>query len=862
MTMVRRSRKRRNPPTAGQPIDWPAIAAYLDGRDGKLLPLYRDLTAAYARGELPGRCPDQATFYRGFPRARDAQPRPPAVAGGVPVPRRRLKTAGSPRLRAAVARLETARVEHEAAARTLVEAGRFGREDQQRYKDRIMRSDGRFLTAAAAKGAAAVEGMATELEHVTATYRERAAENNVALTIPTLPGRPAEVTLVNGIDPDDPVFGTGERSPAGGPRHVAPQPQYGKVIGHVRERHDTECAAARATIIAPVLNGAMGVGEAARFWRAEFARVASTAGHPGLDSIPATLCRKYRNVSERQIFRWAALIRVERERTARLGLPEVSITAALLHRYPEERCISKSSKLKTRAQQVFLDNPGWTPTNVVDHLRESGAQASSRTILRYIAEIPDRERALKRGGPAGPEILRTRLIRQAPYPNRVWHMDHSWITQELVMPGYKGPFEDDVTRAYARMRFALEDRNTAGWVERTAVQGIWMTKIIDLCTRKVLAIRLWPHAPNTRTTLLALRDAIEMYGLPDVLYTDNGSDLKNHTVRAALKAAEIIEVHSRPWTPQGGGADERGHLTIKSKILPHLPGWCGGKQKDWHVDDLLTLPELEKAIWDKVDGWMNGREHSTTRRIPNKHYEEEIGARPLGGTGRREVSPETWLPLLLVTDNAVLHGYGIEFGGHRYHHESFSSLMNGRTVRIYRDPYRPRFVDVALPGPDGTLRYLGRAERYTHPESPPPPAWVQAQEEARWREKQDQLGRERDQVRMAEQRVEKAALIGEAEGSALAAAVLRPSLARAAKSLLAPPPAPVDDTAVRALPAGGDADPSLDTDAAPMAGLVPVRAHRPRRARSGQNVPETESVDAHPHSRGGKTPLLANPFED
>lgn len=859
MAQASRRKARRRAPGAGQPIHWPAIAAYLNGRGEKLLPLYRDLVAAFGRGELPGRCPDQATFYRGFPKVRDAQPQAPAPPADAPAPRRRPKKAGSPRLRAAVARLETTRGDHEAAAKALVEAGRFSRDDQLRYQDKMKRSDGRYLTAAAAKGPAAVEALAAEIEHVTTTYRERAAVGDAfsVHALATASDRPAEIVLINDIDPDNPVFGTGEPSHSSRARHEAPQPAHGQIIGHTRERHDQVCAAARATMITPVLNGAKNAKEAERYWRAEFAKVVSAPGHMGIEGITRDICRKYRNVSERQIFRWIAAVRAGREQAFRLGLPEPSLISTLLHDYPEERRGPRFPALKAEVQQLFKDNPGWTPDNIAEHLREAGKWTSrwNRTIERYIEEIPDRQRALARGGPAGPEILRTRLIRQASHPNHVWHMDHSWISQELVLPGFKGPFRDEVTRAYALMQFALEDRNLAGWVERKAVQGIWMTKIIDLCTRKVLAIRLWPSAPNTRTTLLALRDAVELYGLPDILYTDNGSDLKNHTMRAVLQAAEILEVHSHPWTPQGGGADERGHLTIKTKILPHLAGWCGGKRKEWHVDDLLTLPDLEREIWNKVDAWMNGREHSTTRRIPNRHYEEEIGARPLSGTGRREVSPEVWLPLLTVMDDVVLHNYGIALGGHKYYHESFGSLMKGRALRVYRDPYRPRFAHVALPRPDGTLHYLGMAERYTHPESPPPAAWVQAQEEARWRKEQDRLATDRARVRLAEERVEAARLIGEVDGPRLAAATPELALIGGGRPMLAlPPPAN-----------GGQPEPAASTQDEPAETepVLPAAAQSPaqRRPRSTQGTPET-SLDGYLRPGRKNTPALINPFED
>jgi hypothetical protein len=849
---TRRSKGRGN--GVAQPIHWRAIGDFLKDRSGNPLQLYREVSEAYARGDLPGRCPHRATFYRRCRDLQDSAPQCPEAPA--PTLARAPRRAGSPKLRAAIARLEQARAEHEAAARALVEIGLFGTDDRLRLDERMKRSSGRSLTKAAAQGAAAIEAIAADIEHVTETFRRRATTPSPTATEPTEHLPVAPPFLVNGVDPADPVFGTGSQVVSDSQRHTLPQPRHGQVLTRTRSASGNATTAAKGTLIAPVLNGRMTPREAAAYWRAEFSKVLSAAGHPGTEGISRELCRKYRKLSQRQIERWLARVREDRKLAARVGLPDPSIASSLSHAYPDSRRGPEWPELRRKAQEVFKNNPGWTAGNVADHLRDTGEWqgTDNRLIERYIAEIPDRDRAEARGGPAGPEILKKRLIRQAPYPNHVWHIDHSWIDKEIVAPDYTGPFEDEVTRAYGLMSFAMEDRNLAGWVARKVVRGMWMTKIVDLCTRKSLVIRLWPCAPNTRTTLLALRDAIERYGIPDVFYSDNGSDLKNHVVRAVLKAVGIYEVHSRPWTPQGGGANERSHLTIATRVLPHLRGWCGGAVRQWDPADLHTQEELESLIREKTETLINERVHSTTRRIPNRHYEEEIGARPLGGAGRREVEPEAWLPLLTVTEDAVLHDYGVELMGHRFYHESFGDVMEGRTLRVYHDPYKPRYAHVALPGPDGAVRYLGLAERYTHPDSPPPTAWMQAQQEARWREAQrDQLAA-REQIRIAEQRTESAKLAGETEGRRLAATA--PEL-----RLLVPPPPMLALPPASSGPA--PTDQGLSAEAIPVDSAGATPQHGKRKQKHVRAVtPSTEAPACLP-ARGREQPaVLINPYLD
>lgn len=275
----------------------------------------------------------------------------------------------------------------------------------------------------------------------------------------------------------------------------------------------------------------------------------------------------------------------------------------------------------------------------------------------------------------------------------------------------------------------------------------------------------------------------------------------------------------------------------------------------WDAADLYTHPELEALIRDKAEVLINEQVNSTTRRIPNRHYEEEIGGRSLAGAGRREVEPEAWLPLLTVTEEAVLHNYGIELFGHRYYHEAFGDVMEGRTVRVYHDPYRPRYAHVALPGPDGAVRYLGLAERYTHPESPPPAAWVQAQQEARWQETQrDQLAA-RERVRLAEQRTAAAHLAGESAGRQLADTAPELDLLVAPPPMLALPPASNS-------PAHTETAAAADTTRQETDGLPPSRGTRKPKHSPAETRATTDPPTGPPSTGRRAAAALINPYLD
>jgi hypothetical protein len=351
-------------------------------------------------------------------------------------------------------------------------------------------------------------------------------------------------------------------------------------------------------------------------------------------------------------------------------------------------------------------------------------------------------------------------------------MDHFFVQWELVDGGPAVPLFPEEFEAFSQMECVQRRVWPSGHVELRRVESLCLTVIQDMCTRCVLAVRVWDRPPTTRTSLLALRDAVERYGLPEVLYTDNGSDLKNGLILAVLNAVGIYHAHSEPYRPQGRGQVERVGRTIKEMILPHLPGFRGGTHpRSWADADLLTIEEVEALLADRIEAYYNGRIHRTTRRCPREHYESAIHARQLHGLTRVELTPEVWLPLLSIQDEAVLQNCGIELNGHHYSSPGFIEALNGRRVRIYFDEFRPDTIYVALPNPRGEFRFLAVAERTDDPSCPPPTAWAFRQDEQRWLEARQADNTERAQRQLELKRLQEARLKGEARGRALADAV-------------------------------------------------------------------------------------------
>lgn len=538
----------------------------------------------------------------------------------------------------------------------------------------------------------------------------------------------------------------------------APEPALGAVLGFDREPKAVTDARVRERLMWPVLSGTMTAEECAAAWRSLF-RGQTTPANALLEPPDDRAQLRYRDLAGRTLTRWIEKWRAAEEaareharseqsivarpeardagdavrdanadvddddtnaaeRTAAISpvpitrpRPHVSPMVALMHR---QRGGARGSRALPpealeKACALYRD-ASHSAVSIADLVNsEFNLRVSARTYQRLLARVlSDDERARLRGGPEAEDVLlRTRLIREAPYPNRAWIIDNSFFTSEVwerAHPEWISEARDiDLP---LRCRAEL----TTGRVAvPTVITRVTMSLVEDACTRRHLALRLWERAPNTRSTLLTLRDAMARFGVPELLYSDNGSDYRSELTRRALSLAGVKQVFSRPYRPQGRGKLERAFRTIKERILPHIPGYVLPGEDPTDVDprELPTLRELEQDIWRKVEQVMNGKPHSETGRVPRDHYDELAGARGLGAA-----PVALWLPLLVVQDNVPVREVGLHANGRRYVGPGITGLTLGTRVHLFTDPGYPEVAYVAVRDAHGVLQYAGLVKSY------------------------------------------------------------------------------------------------------------------------------------------------------
>jgi putative transposase len=288
-------------------------------------------------------------------------------------------------------------------------------------------------------------------------------------------------------------------------------------------------------------------------------------------------------------------------------------------------------------------------------LASGQAVASHDTVSRVIAAISP---ALLTLGQEGEKAYRNAydLVhrREVNAPNEIWQADHTEL--DLI---------------------AQRDDGREG--------RPWLTLITDEYSRAITGFAFSFDAPSTIRTALALRQAIwrkaephwEICGIPQILYSDNGSDFTSEHLQQVAADLKIRLVHSTPGVPRGRGKVERLFRTVNQRFLCHLPGYQHGGQR--RAGALLTLPELDQRFRGFLRDYHH-EEHSETRQSPLVRWRGE-GFLPQMPHSLEQLD----LLLLTIARTRKVRSDGVQFAGHRYIDPVLGAYV-GEQVIVSYDP--------------------------------------------------------------------------------------------------------------------------------------------------------------------------------
>ncbi|WP_459503844.1 transposase [Bacillus sp. C1] len=243
--------------------------------------------------------------------------------------------------------------------------------------------------------------------------------------------------------------------------------------------------------------------------------------------------------------------------------------------------------------------------------------------------------------------------REASYPNEIWQADHTPL--DIIVLNEKGKPERP-----------------------------WLTIILDDYSRAVAGYFLTFENPSAIHTSLVLHQAIwkksnpdwQICGIPEIFYTDHGSDFTSNHLEQVAVDLKINLVFSTIGVPRGRGKIERFFLTINQLFLQDLPGYLGNQTST----SLLTIKELDEKLSNFIISYYHHRVHSTTKKEPIQAW---------NNSGFLPNMPESLesldLLLLNVAKPRKVHSDGIHFQGLRYIDTNLAAYV-GETVIIRYDP--------------------------------------------------------------------------------------------------------------------------------------------------------------------------------
>lgn len=314
-------------------------------------------------------------------------------------------------------------------------------------------------------------------------------------------------------------------------------------------------------------------------------------------------------------------------------------------------------ELFAEAAALRLELPGRSAAQIASILyHRHGIAVSERTVRAQL-----RRAGLHREALAAEPKAYGRYEAAAP--------NERWITDVLVGPWVPYPRRDGSARA--RLFLIVDDHS------------------------RLLADGRFYGQENARACQELLRRAVTRRGLPQILYADNGAPFSNAWLARTCAVLGIRLVHSRPYSPEGRGKQERLNRYIREAFL--------AEAEHHGIESIEVLNDLFAAWAEQV---CNRRVHAETGETPVSRFEK--------GGPHRQADPALireafrWSVTRRVTRTAT-----VPLEGNSY---AVDPALTGRRVELRYDPEDLARIEVFYDGkpagaaiPFVTRRHVHRA---------------------------------------------------------------------------------------------------------------------------------------------------------
>lgn len=297
-----------------------------------------------------------------------------------------------------------------------------------------------------------------------------------------------------------------------------------------------------------------------------------------------------------------------------------------------------------------------------------------------------------------PELFAEAAALRAELPSRsaahiadiVWHrhkvrLAPRTVAEHLRRLGLARSALAEAPKAFGRYEAAAPNERWIGdvlvgpFVPHPRIAGSRRAKLFLLVDdhSRLLVHGRWMAEENTRAGQDVLRSAIVRRGLPRRLHVDNGAPYANAALQRTCGVLGIALVHSKPYSPQGRGKQERLNRFIRERFLAEVI--AGGVASFEELNDRF-------AAWAEVV--CNTRIHAETHQAPIERF-LAAGA-PRAADPALMADAFRWSAMRMVTKTASVSLAGLAY--------QIDAALIGRRVELRYDPEDMSSLDVFFEG--------------------------------------------------------------------------------------------------------------------------------------------------------------------
>ncbi len=218
----------------------------------------------------------------------------------------------------------------------------------------------------------------------------------------------------------------------------------------------------------------------------------------------------------------------------------------------------------------------------------------------------------------------------------------------------------------------------------------WIIGAIDVYSRRTVFFLTKQNDAKAVTNGL-LHKAIGLFGIPETIKIDNGSEYVNNHFEDACNSLEIDLHLCNPGQPMEKGHIERFFGTMTRDLEQGLPGYVGSnifeRKAFGEIVGTLTATEFQKHLDAYSTYYNERREHSSIGCTPMEKWAQGVR----NGAVIKTIANPHLLDLLLLESvkgkTRMVGAEGIQVGGHWYASESLAyEQLKGQKIRVKYNP--------------------------------------------------------------------------------------------------------------------------------------------------------------------------------